>query len=83
MFGEANPRGGDTPYVSPEGHNIVDVKFEGNFVLFGEEEPYSKILDEINNIEGVVTHGLFLEVADAVVVAKEGEPELVEFSRSA
>ena len=79
MSGEANARGGDNPYVSPEGHNIVDVRFEGTFKLFGEEQaPYAKILDEISSIEGVITHGLFLNMADAAIVARKGDPELVE-----
>ena len=30
--GTANPRGGDNPYVSPEGYNIIDVKFTGRFL---------------------------------------------------
>ncbi len=31
--GTDNPRGGDNPYVSPEGHNIVDVKFYEGYKL--------------------------------------------------
>ena len=77
MSGSANARGGDNPYVSPEGYNIVDVRFEGNFVLYGEDQPYAKIQDEIMGVNGVITHGLFLSMADAVIVAKSnGKPEL-------
>ena len=74
-------QGGDNPYLSPEGHNIVDVKFEdgGSFKLFGEEQPYSKIIDEISVINGVVTSGLFLNMADAAIIARKGDPEIVEF----
>ena len=79
--GPANARGGDNPYVSPEGHNIIDIKFEdgGNFKLYGEEQPYSNILNEINGIEGLVTTGLFLNMANAAIVARRGDPELIEF----
>jgi hypothetical protein len=33
----ANPRGGENPYLSPEGHNIVDVRFYEGMKLFGED----------------------------------------------
>ena len=67
--------------MSPEGHNIIDIKFEdgGNYKLYGEEQPYSKILDEISGINGLVTTGLFLNMADAAIVARRGDPELIEF----
>jgi ribose 5-phosphate isomerase A len=81
--GTANPRGGDDPYVSPEGHNIIDVKFEGTFKLFGEEQPYAMMLEEMANIPGIVTHGMLLGLADAVVVAKAGGPDLVELKKRA
>ncbi|KAF6254707.1 ribose-5 phosphate isomerase-related protein [Scenedesmus sp. NREL 46B-D3] len=67
--GVANPRGGDNPYMSPDGHNIVDVRFYEGMKLFGEDAKYDQIAQEIEQIEGVVTHGLLLGVADAVVVA--------------
>ncbi len=86
MSGErnANARGGDHPYVSPEGHNIVDIKFEdeGSFRLFGEEQPYEEIIKEISAVPGLITHGLLLGVADAVVVAREaGDPLVYELSK--
>lgn len=39
----SNPRGGDDPFCSTEGHSIIDIKFDGPMVLYGEEEPYSKV----------------------------------------
>lgn len=39
--GVANPRGGDNPYRSPDGHNIVDVRFYEGMKLFGEDAPVS------------------------------------------
>jgi ribose 5-phosphate isomerase A len=69
--GTANPRGGDFPYISEEGFNIVDIRFDGTFKLIGEEAPYEAIAKEISEIPGVVTHGLVLDGADFVVVADE------------
>ncbi|KAG1671831.1 hypothetical protein FOA52_000208 [Chlamydomonas sp. UWO 241] len=77
-----NPRGGDDPYESGQGDNILDIRFDGTFKLFGEEESYEKILDEIEGVDGVVAHGLLLHTAHAAVVAKEGaEPELVTLKK--
>ena len=62
-----------------QGHNIIDIKFEKTLRLFGEEEPYAKIKEEIENVQGVVTSGLLLNAATAVIVARNGaEPELSE-----
>lgn len=36
--GVANPRGGDFPYVSEEGHNILEVRFYEGLKLYGENE---------------------------------------------
>ncbi|GAX75501.1 hypothetical protein CEUSTIGMA_g2944.t1 [Chlamydomonas eustigma] len=83
MAGTANPRGGDNPYVSPEGHNIVDVRFEGSFKLFGEEQTYQSIVEEINGVQGLISHGLLLNMADAVIVAsKITEPRVISLQRS-
>eukprot|EP00775_Hariotina_reticulata_P012939 gene12939-13067_t len=67
--GVANPRGGETPYVSPEGHTIVDVRFYEGMKLFGEDAKYDQITQEVEQIDGVITHGLLLDVADVVLVA--------------
>ncbi|KAG2441142.1 hypothetical protein HXX76_003994 [Chlamydomonas incerta] len=76
-----NPRGGDIPYVSPDGNTIVDVRFYEGLKLFGEDEVYSKIAKEIDGISGVEGHGLVVGRAAAVVVARPGQqaPEVVEF----
>eukprot|EP00955_Chlamydomonas_euryale_P020061 213604-Chlamydomonas_euryale.AAC.4 len=73
----SQPRGGDDPYVSPEGHNLIDIRFVDTLKLFGEEEPYEKILSEIRSVDGVYSYGLLLQEAEAAVVADaEGEPGL-------
>lgn len=71
---QANPRGGDSPVVTPEGYNIVDVQFYETLRLFGEEADYAAIAAEIESVPGVVTHGLVAGVASRAVVAwGEGE----------
>lgn len=69
MFGTANPRGGDNPYVSPDGHNIVDIRFYETLKLLGEDAPYVDIAAEIDNVAGVKAHGLFLGDAHTVYVS--------------
>lgn len=58
--GTANPLGGENPYVSPEGHSIVDVRFYEGYRLYGEAAEYSAIADEVSDIPGVVAHGLLV-----------------------
>lgn len=40
--GVANPRGGENPYMSPDGCNIVDVRFYEGMKLFGEDAQVSR-----------------------------------------
>lgn len=73
-----DPKGGDVPYASPDGHAIVDVRFYETLKLYGEDEPYIKIAAEVENVFGVVTHGLLAGVAKACIIAREnGAPEVV------
>ncbi|CAD7699167.1 unnamed protein product [Ostreobium quekettii] len=72
--GTANPRGGNNPYLSPEGHNIIDIRFDGTLKLYGEEVEYEKISNEIMAVAGVVTHGLFLNTATATLTIKSDGP---------
>ncbi|GFR47142.1 hypothetical protein Agub_g8832 [Astrephomene gubernaculifera] len=76
-----DPRGGEHPYISPQGHTIVDVRFYEGLKLYGEDEPYDKIADEVRQVEGVVAHGLLIGRAAAAVVARAGEegPQVLEF----
>ncbi|GAB4823667.1 hypothetical protein N2152v2_010713 [Parachlorella kessleri] len=74
LLNNADPRGGDRPYVSPEGHNILDIKFYEGLKLLGEDVGYGQIVREIEGVRGVVTHGLYTGVAAAAVVASEDGP---------
>jgi ribose 5-phosphate isomerase A len=73
----ANPRGGRSPLIQPDGTTIVDARFYEGLVLFGDASAgYEKILEEVGGVEGVVATGLFVGKATAAVVpggAGEGE----------
>jgi len=56
----------DGPYITDQGNYIIDCGFGE---ALSAPEP---IATAINNLPGVVEHGLFLGVADHVVVAAEG-----------
>lgn len=77
--GTANPRGGNDPYISEEGHNILDVRFYESYSLAGEPASYAAIAKELEGIPGVVTHGLMLGCAGTAIIAvPDGQPNMVE-----
>ncbi|KAL4853873.1 putative ribose-5-phosphate isomerase 4 [Chlorella vulgaris] len=73
----AGPRGGDSPYVSAEGHALIDIKFYEGLKMTGEDADYSVIASEIEGVPGVVAHGLMSNVAAAAVVAGRDGPRLM------
>ncbi|PNH06731.1 Ribose-5-phosphate isomerase A [Tetrabaena socialis] len=79
---EQDPRGGDYPYVSASGHSIVDIRFYEGLKLYGEDEPYGKIVEEMAGVVGLVAHGLVIGRAAAAVVARPGDqgPQVIEFA---
>lgn len=79
----ANPRGGEHPVVTHEGHMILDVDFYGPLKLFGEEVPYEDIAATIESVPGVITHGLVVGVADAAIVrlGKNSQSEIMHVGR--
>jgi len=81
MSGTADPRGGPDPYVSRDGHNIIDIRFDGSLKLDGEECAYEKISNSIYSVDGVVTHGLIYDVLDRGVVASPLGPRIIEWER--
>lgn len=79
--GLSSPRGGQNPYISCEGHTIIDIRFyEQGFSLDGDSNvQYGQIAEKIDELPGVVTHGLVARGADAVVVLhKNGEVEIMD-----
>ncbi|MEM7268333.1 MAG: ribose-5-phosphate isomerase RpiA [Pseudomonadota bacterium] len=62
----------EEPFVTDEGHYIVDLHLR----RIGEP---AKISAMLNRIPGVVENGLFINVADAIVIGREdGSAEIVE-----
>ena len=81
---EANPRGGKTPYLSPDGiHTIVDLRFkdplndgarwDDGFLLFGQTATPYQIAAEIETVDGVLAHGIVTQ-ADCVMWPDAGDP---------
>ncbi|CAL5218480.1 g166 [Coccomyxa viridis] len=72
--GTANPRGGSDPYLSSNNEHILDIKFESSLRLDGREScSYEDIAEAIEEISGVVAHGLVLkDHVTAVVHTPEG-----------
>ena len=68
-------RGGETPFVTDEGHHILDIEF-------GQIEDADALSRALLEIPGVVDHGLFIGIADAAYVAgQDGVTRLVPQSR--
>jgi ribose 5-phosphate isomerase A len=58
-------RGADNPYVTDEGHHILDCKF-------GEIPDPPALAEKLRGIPGVVEHGLFIGMAELALVGKDG-----------
>jgi len=62
----------DTPYVTDEGHHILDCHF-------GKISDPPSLARTLSEMPGIVEHGLFVQMANIVVMAKAGAVE--EFRR--
>jgi ribose 5-phosphate isomerase A len=62
------------PVVTDEGNLVVDVKFES-----GIDHP-AELEKVLNNIPGVLENGLFIDVADTVLIGEiiDGQPSVRE-----
>ena len=62
------------PVVTDQGNLVIDVKFDSI------DNP-AELEKTINNLPGVLENGLFVGVADVVLVGeiKDGKPEIREF----
>ena len=58
-------RGGDKPFVTDEGHHILDC-------TFGEILDPAALANELDAIPGVVEHGLFIGMAEMALIGKDG-----------
>jgi ribose 5-phosphate isomerase A len=54
------------PYITDEGHHILDCKF-------GEIADPPALAEKLRRITGVVEHGLFIGMAEMALVGKDGE----------
>ena len=81
---EANPRGGKQPYVSADGsHTIVDLRFndplndgarwDDGFLLAGDVATPYQIAAEVEDIDGVLAHGIVTQ-ADSVMWPDASDP---------
>ena len=82
---DANPRGGNNPYISPTGtHTIVDlmftnplekppVRWEDGLVLFGEKASPARLATEIESCDGVLAHGIITDANLAYVSETSAE----------
>lgn len=50
--------------------------------LYGEDAEYEKIADEIDDVPGVVGHGLMLGLATAAIVASDKGPQVIELKHT-
>ena len=65
-------RGADgAPFVTDEGNSLVDC-------AYGEIDDPRALANRLDAIVGVVEHGLFLDMADIVVVGRAGGAEVIE-----
>ncbi len=66
------------PVVTDQGNLVLDVRFEG-----GIGDP-ARLEKEINNLPGVLENGLFVDLADQVLVGEivDGEPRVRDLPRS-
>jgi ribose 5-phosphate isomerase A len=58
-------RGADNPFVTDEGHHILDC-------TFGEIADPAALAEKLKAIPGVVEHGLFIGMAEMALIGKNG-----------
>jgi len=59
-------RGGANPFVTDEGHHILDC-------TFGEIADPAALADQLKSVPGVVEHGLFIGMAELALIGKDGK----------
>ncbi len=57
---------GDKPFITDDSHHILDCDF-------GRIDNPAELADELTRMPGVVEHGLFLDLADTVLIGKGSE----------
>lgn len=70
--GTAGPSGGDFPLVTKEGHHVLDVIFTTPIQDLG------KVAEGLDNIAGVVDHGIICNTPSYAVIASKGEVQVLD-----
>ncbi|KAM6551647.1 hypothetical protein CsatB_001455 [Cannabis sativa] len=64
-IGHADPLGGDFPFITREGHNVLDLIFTSPILSL------EKVAESLDKIDGVVDHGIISKFLCTVVIASE------------
>ncbi|XP_024159118.1 probable ribose-5-phosphate isomerase 4, chloroplastic isoform X2 [Rosa chinensis] len=70
--GLAGPHGGQFPLVTREGHNVIDVIFTSPILSLAE------VSMSLDNIDGVIEHGIISKFPCTAVIASESGPSVVD-----
>ncbi|CAN1169416.1 Probable ribose-5-phosphate isomerase 4, chloroplastic [Linum perenne] len=70
-MGGAGPTGGDFPLVTKEGHHILDLIFTSPISL-------GEVAETLDNVGGVVDHGVILKYPCTAVIASENGVRIVD-----
>ncbi|KAF5729260.1 ribose-5-phosphate isomerase 4 chloroplastic isoform X2 [Tripterygium wilfordii] len=66
-IGQAGPLGGDFPFVTREGYNVLDILFTSPI------ESLAQVAESLNKVDGVVDHGIITKFpCTAVIVSENG-----------
>ncbi|KAI7999741.1 hypothetical protein LOK49_LG09G02540 [Camellia lanceoleosa] len=71
-IGHAGPTGGDFPLITREGHNVLDVIFTSPILNLFE------VANTLDNIDGVVDHGVISKIPCTAVIASQDGLSIVE-----
>jgi len=74
----ANPRGDQSPVVTGDMHMILDVAFYEGMKIMGKSVSYEEIIQEIQNVPGIVAIGLVTGTSRAVLPDDNGQPYLFD-----
>ncbi|CAL5412658.1 unnamed protein product [Camellia sinensis] len=78
-IGHAGPTGGDFPLITREGHNVLDVIFTSPILNLGPLLlPEVEVANTLDNIDGVVDHGVISKIPCTAVIAFEYGLSIVE-----
>lgn len=71
-IGHAGPLGGDFPFVTREGHNILDVIFTSPI------SSLAAVAESLEQIDGIVDHGVISKFPCTAVIASESGLQIVD-----